>query len=337
MDEIVQLKKDKDVMEREISKRDSQLMDAKSELDKSATALKNADLKMETLRSQLEQRIEAHNLAQITVDEKRSELMSMETQLREVEDKYYNQSLQLQDKVTSDLKEEIQLLRQKLKETEMGADQDRFLKVKLSEDSTNLARENAALNQQMMDLKKQLDREKAYREATESRQNQSIAEYVQIKDREKEARFELQHTQEQLKKEQEKARNLMEKLSKYESVSTTRDLELNTSRSRVAELESLHSSVDKENMQLRKDKVLLVDHVSELQRKMEQKDQEIVLLRSQVQTMESKLKDLEHLNSLESTVQSQKWEEFEKLAENMRTLSHSMAHSSVSKSRVMQY
>lgn len=54
--------------------------------------------------------------------------------------------------------EEIQLLRQKLKETEMGADQDRFLKVKLSEDSTNLARENAALNQQMMDLKKQLDR-----------------------------------------------------------------------------------------------------------------------------------------------------------------------------------
>lgn len=70
---------------------------------------------------------------------------------------------------------------------------------------------------------------------------------------------------------------------------------------------------------------------------MEQKDQEIVLLRSQVLTMESKLKDLEHLNSLESTVQSQKWEEFEKLAENMRTLSHSMAHSSVSKSRVMQY
>lgn len=32
-------------------------------------------------------------------------------------------------------------------------------------------------------------------------------------------------------------------------------------------MESLHSSVDKENMQLRKDKVLLVDHVSELQRK----------------------------------------------------------------------
>lgn len=55
--------------------------------------------------------------------------------------------------------------------------------------------------------------EKAYREATESRQNQSIAEYVQIKDREKEARFELQHTQEQLKKEQEKTRNLMEKVN----------------------------------------------------------------------------------------------------------------------------
>ena len=54
MDEIVQLKKDKDVMEREISKRDSQLMDAKGELDKSSTALKNADLKMETIRNQVD-------------------------------------------------------------------------------------------------------------------------------------------------------------------------------------------------------------------------------------------------------------------------------------------
>ena len=143
------------------------------------------------------------------------------------------------------MQEEIQLLRQKLKETEMAADQDRFLKVKLSEDSTNLARENAALNQQMIDLKKQLERvgtdlngysinhipeyifyvwissilhelifsqEKAYREATESRQNQSISEYVQIKDREKEARFELQHSQEALKREQDKVKSLMEQV-----------------------------------------------------------------------------------------------------------------------------
>lgn len=51
--------------------------------------------------------------------------------------------------------------------------------------------------------------------------------------------------------------------------------------------------------------------------------------------MEGKVKDLDHLKTLESTVQSQKWEEFEKLAENMRTLSHSMAHTSGS--RVMQY
>lgn len=62
MDEIVQLKKDKDVMEREISKRDSQLMDAKSELDKSATALKNADLKMETLRSQVDSHCHFHGM-----------------------------------------------------------------------------------------------------------------------------------------------------------------------------------------------------------------------------------------------------------------------------------
>jgi hypothetical protein len=39
MDEIFELKKQKDVMDRELGQKDSQLFDAKTELDKSATAL----------------------------------------------------------------------------------------------------------------------------------------------------------------------------------------------------------------------------------------------------------------------------------------------------------
>ena len=61
-------------------------------------------------------------------------------------------------------------------------------------------------------------------------------------------------------------------------------------------------------------------------------------MRAQIQTMEVRLKELDHVKSLESSIQSQKWEEFEKLAESMRTLSHSMkTQSGSSSARLLQY
>lgn len=337
MDEIIDLKKQKDILERELNQKDSQLFDAKTELDKSATALKSAEIKIQSLRSQLEQRGEQHNLTQITLDEKRSELLSVQTQLRELEDKYYNNTLQIQDKVASDLKDEIRLLRQKLKETEMNAEHDRYMKSKLTEDNATLVRENAVLNQQVIDIQQEVQRERGAREATESRHTHSHAELLQLRDKEKDARFEITHLQEQLRKEQEKSRHYLENLTQTESTSTTQDLQLKTLKSRVSELESFQHTLEKECEQLRKDKLLLVDHVSEIQRKLESKDQEVLLLRTHVQTMEAKIRDAERMNMMESSIQSQKWEEFEKLAESMRSLSHTMSHSGTSTSRIPQY
>lgn len=50
-------------------------------------------------------------------------------------------------------------------------------------------------------------------------------------------------------------------------------------------------------------------------------------LTSHVHSLENRLQDLEHLKLLESTVHSQKWEEFSRLADSMKTLSRSMARS----------
>ncbi|KAJ8321772.1 hypothetical protein KUTeg_000243 [Tegillarca granosa] len=158
MDEVIQLKKEKDAFEREIGHKDYQLAEARTELDKSATALKNADLKLQTLRTQLEQREEQQRMIQISLEEKRTELISAETQLRELEDKYYNSTVTVQDKIVDELREEIRTLRQKLKETEMAADHDRYLKDKMGDDNSHLVKENAILNQQITELQKQIER-----------------------------------------------------------------------------------------------------------------------------------------------------------------------------------
>ena len=62
----------------------------------------------------------------------------------------------------------------------------------------------------------------------------------------------------------------------------------------------------------------------------DEKEKEILTLRAHVHSLESRLQDLEHLKLLQSTVNSQKWEEFSRLAESMKTLSRSMARSSTS-------
>ncbi|XP_060081182.1 uncharacterized protein LOC132560530 isoform X2 [Ylistrum balloti] len=337
MDEIIALKKTRDVLEHDLTNKDGQVNDARRELDMSATAIRNAELKISTLKTQLDQRTEQHKMTQIALDEKRSELLSTETQLREIEEKYYNNTVQIQDKITNDLREEIRILRQKLKETEMNADHDRYLKTKMSEDSTNLVRENALLSQKLQDVESQLIREKEIRDNQESRNSSHVSELVQLRDKEKETRFELQHTHELLRKEQERNKLYSEKMVKQEAVATSLDLSVNTSRSRITELENYQVGIEQENAQLRKDKTLLVDHVSDLQRKLEMKDREINILKSQMHTLDTKVNELNHLKKLESTVQSQKWEEFEKLAESMRNLSHTMSTTGTSSSQVLQY
>lgn len=56
------------------------------------------------LHLQLEQRTEQQKMTQFALEEKRTELLSSETRLKDLEEKYYNNTVQLQDKVTSDLR-----------------------------------------------------------------------------------------------------------------------------------------------------------------------------------------------------------------------------------------
>ena len=54
--------------------------------------------------------------------------------------------------------EEIRVLRQRQKEAELSAEQERHLRTKMSDDSSSLVRENSVLNQQVIELTKQLER-----------------------------------------------------------------------------------------------------------------------------------------------------------------------------------
>ncbi|KAH9513670.1 hypothetical protein Btru_041774 [Bulinus truncatus] len=319
-DELVTMKKDKDRLQRELTRKDEQLLEAKTEIDKSALALKNAEIKINTLKAQLEQRIEQHNLTQLALEEKRSALLSLETQLRETEEKYYSSTVTLKDKLTQDLRDEIRLLHQKVKETELSAEKDRFLRDKVSEEMASLVKENSALSQKVLELTKQLDRERELRETTDQRHLQSIGEMVTLKDRLQE----IDRLRDELRLEKERSRQYLEQLTNEESTHKKSDLQVNTLKSRLTESEGMRNVIDAENEQLKKDKILLVDHVAEIQRKLEDKDREIYTLKSSIGELETKFRSLGLQKTMELDQQRLRWEEFSRLADSMKNLSQTM-------------
>ena len=66
------------------------------------------------------------------------------------------------------LKDEIRLLHQKVKESELAAEKDRFLRDKISDDMASLVQENAALCQAKLEAVRQLDRVRGRRGGKES-------------------------------------------------------------------------------------------------------------------------------------------------------------------------
>ena len=60
-------------------------------------------------------------------------------------------------------------------------------------------------------------------------------------------------------------RNLQ--LTQQDQTTASQELSLKTTKSRLAEIEAQYKVIDSENTELRRDKMLLVDHIADLQQK----------------------------------------------------------------------
>lgn len=54
-EELVTMKKEKDRLERELGRKNQEILDVKDELDRSAQELNNAEIKINTLKAQVKQ------------------------------------------------------------------------------------------------------------------------------------------------------------------------------------------------------------------------------------------------------------------------------------------
>lgn len=116
-------------------------------------------------------------------------------------------------------------------------------------------------------------------------------------------------------------------MSREEQASLEANLRRTQLRSELNEIEGQHDSTNSENVALKRDKLLLTDEVANLNAKLDEREEEIERLKLRLEEAESRCSHLDSKVRMQRSLESIKWEEFEKLATTMREFSRSMSPS----------
>ena len=114
---------------------------------------------------------------------------------------------------------------------------------------------------------------------------------------------------------------------------TSMELRSNTQRSRISELEGSLEMAQENTHALRKQTLLLQEKMSNASRELEEKNNECLQLASKVASTDNKLYEAERRVEALATLQSHRWMEFSKMADNMKDLSQNMLAQSKSNTR----
>ncbi|GCC23719.1 uncharacterized protein [Chiloscyllium punctatum] len=327
VEEILQMKKMKEITDMALSHKEMELLQSKQELERQVTKLKNNQHKVTVIKQQIEQRSEQEKMIGTQLGEKSLELLKVQSALQELEEKYYSKTATMQDKITRDFRDEIRHLYQQLREKEVMREQDRFLRSKIADDCAAMTKENAVLHSQTLELNKQLERERMLKEETDICRSSSVVQLITVKGQEEQLRYEVKRHKELLEMEKIKFKELMEKILLLEQGKTSIELNEATVCSRIAEIKSRFSCDEEENLQLQRDKALLVDLITDLQKQLSSKEEELSQVYSEIQLFEQDISTLKSQNAMDQSFGSEKWQQLAKTTSSVMELTGPMRRS----------
>ncbi|EDO46278.1 predicted protein, partial [Nematostella vectensis] len=299
VNEIVSLKKLRDMSERDSTRKVLQAQQFKAEAEKGLTSLQDAERRIQNYRAELDRKSEDFNSLRIELEEKRAECLRLKTQLQEMDDRYFDSQAKTKEQLSRELR--------------------------VQDDCTALIKENAALAAQVVELQKHIDMDRAHRDEKDVRRHANIQELISTKENEKQLKTELEKTRELLRLEQSALRDALDKLSREEQASLEANLRRTQLRNELSEVELLQDSTANENVSLNRDKLLLSDEVTSLRARLDEKDDELDSMRLRLEEAEARNAQLEGKVRMQRNLESIKWEEFEKLATTMKAFSRNMS------------
>jgi len=154
-----------------------------------------------------------------------------------------------------------------------------------------------------------------------------------FKEKERQLRHEISRLQTDLDKERLKCKTLSEKISQDNQQLTSLELRLTTQKSRLAELEGSLGLAHENANKVRQKSLQDQERMTSLTKELESSRAQIEVLEGKLVSTDSRLRDAERKTEALATLQSHRWMEFSKMADNMKELSHNMLSQSKTNTR----
>uniref|UniRef100_A0A803JUZ8 Tumor protein D52 n=1 Tax=Xenopus tropicalis TaxID=8364 RepID=A0A803JUZ8_XENTR len=158
LEEVTQLKKLAEVSTLDIAHKEEELQKIQHELQRTINNVKEKESEVLHLQAEHQEQIKEHESVEQKLAEKRVEYLRMQSVLHQLEEKYLTAAQSVQSKIGSELRKEAEKLRYQLKEKQMSADEDKYLRTKMAEDCSCLTKENGHLHSQVLEATKQLEK-----------------------------------------------------------------------------------------------------------------------------------------------------------------------------------
>ncbi|XP_073529304.1 uncharacterized protein [Phyllobates terribilis] len=323
IEDIVRLKKGKELTDRRMSQKEMEILLSKQELERETTNVTNSGQRISTFQTQLKQRMEQQKEMEKQLSQKRIELLKVNSASHEMEEKLIKHTTVTQNQLTLDLRNEISFLHQQIRENELLSEQERVLRQKMMSDCADLTSENNDLQAQLLELAKQLEI-KALKEDNYTHSSASVAQLLSVKDKEEQLIKQVHLQEAFLEKEKVHFKDLMGEIDLLLSGNGLQDLRITTLSSQIAEIQAILLKEEQINTELRRDKALLVDHVSSLQTQITKKEAELLHISLKIEELDKRLSTVQSDHSMQRSLQSVKWKEISDLARSMKKLSETL-------------
>ncbi|XP_072895966.1 uncharacterized protein [Hemitrygon akajei] len=324
IEEMVQMKKQKQIANQDIAYKESELVKIKQELERTNAAAKDGKHQVWLLEKQLNQHVEKHQAAEVQLEQKKLELLKAQVALHRCEEEYYTSTVSMQDHIARDLRNEISSLQQKLREQEVLAEEDKFLRNKEADDCSRLTKENAILHSQVMELTQDVERAQAARDEKNSQHSNSITQLTSLKENERQLELEIAFLKRVIEEEEKKVISAMEQLRHLEQGKSSAALNRQSLQNQLVTLEKQHSSIQLEISHHKREKNSLVEHISELHKQISEKDAELLRMKGYIHTLTQDLGVLKSQLKMESSLRSKSCKEISSIVDTMQQVANTI-------------
>ncbi|XP_040288210.1 myosin-9-like isoform X1 [Bufo bufo] len=325
VEDVTQLKKLADVSVQDLAHKEEEQKSILHQLHSTIHSGKEKDRDLLLLQTQLQEQRKQQEGVEAQLAEKRSQCLLSQAAVHQLEEQYLTTAQSVQDRIVSELRKEAEKLRTQVKERQLTADEDKYLRSKMMEDCARLTKENGHWQSRVLEATKQLEEERQLREQESLNRTKRISEITSGKEKERHLELTLSHWRRLVHDEKEKVAAAQEQVLQLQRGRKSGEMTGSSLHKQLTDLQNKHSKVQQENSLLRVEKNHLVEHISRLHKQIAEKNDEIRRMQGHVDSLCYDMDSLKLRRDMDDSSDKEAWQQLSSISHNVERVAASMS------------